>query len=222
MIRADALSLPFADSSFDAVITSELLDVVRDPVQVAIEMFRVLKPGGCFVSWVQNFYCIWHGQPEAWLRSVEERPSGLIYSCHWATLDPPQSTSFDFRLDPRHPAVQQAELTTDSANTTAEELLAELQMLQPALAQEVAVYHIEEFTAETAAAPFTAAGFVDVSVSPLDAEMCYRFAEEQSCNHLLPETMEQFSAQAANVLSLMDSSNFSTSWEMTVKGRRPA
>lgn len=89
------------------------------------------------------------------------------------------------------------------------------------MATEVALYRIAEFTAETAAAPFTAVGFAKVSVSPFDAEMCYRFMKEQSCNHQLPETMEQLSVQAANVLSRMDSVNFATAWEMTVKGRRP-
>lgn len=43
---ADALALPFADDSFDGVISASLLNVVNDPLALLREMARVCKPGG--------------------------------------------------------------------------------------------------------------------------------------------------------------------------------
>lgn len=45
-VHADALQLPFEDSSFDAVTISYGLRNVTDPGQALSEMLRVLKPGG--------------------------------------------------------------------------------------------------------------------------------------------------------------------------------
>jgi SAM-dependent methyltransferase len=41
-----ALSLPFADASFDTVISFEVLEHVTNPQQMVAEIQRVLKPGG--------------------------------------------------------------------------------------------------------------------------------------------------------------------------------
>lgn len=45
-IQANAFSLPFADSSFDSVVSTFVCCVVSNPQQAAKEMTRVLKPGG--------------------------------------------------------------------------------------------------------------------------------------------------------------------------------
>jgi SAM-dependent methyltransferase len=45
-LRGDALRLPFADASFDRVITSEVLEHVADDHRALAELFRVLRPGG--------------------------------------------------------------------------------------------------------------------------------------------------------------------------------
>lgn len=45
-VVADAVSLPFADQSFDKVIAMHMLYHVRDQPQAVAEMHRVLKPGG--------------------------------------------------------------------------------------------------------------------------------------------------------------------------------
>src|SRR3546814_7433894 len=42
----DARSLPFATTSIDAVTCYEVLEHVRDPVQVLVQIARVLSPGG--------------------------------------------------------------------------------------------------------------------------------------------------------------------------------
>ena len=48
---ADALNLPFDDSSFDVVICSHVYEHVPDPVQMFEEIHRVLRPGGiCYFS----------------------------------------------------------------------------------------------------------------------------------------------------------------------------
>jgi SAM-dependent methyltransferase len=46
-VFGDARRLPFAQSSFDAVLCSQVLEHVNQPGQVMAEIGRVLKPGGC-------------------------------------------------------------------------------------------------------------------------------------------------------------------------------
>jgi phosphatidylethanolamine/phosphatidyl-N-methylethanolamine N-methyltransferase len=46
LLEMDAQNLTFADGSFDIVYAPYLVSVVPDPVQVALEMRRVCKPGG--------------------------------------------------------------------------------------------------------------------------------------------------------------------------------
>ena len=45
----DALELPFADGSFDAVCSNELVEHVTDVPRTLLEMMRVLKDGGILV-----------------------------------------------------------------------------------------------------------------------------------------------------------------------------
>jgi len=45
-VHADARDLPFADSSFDAVLCSHVLEHIPEDVDVAREMKRVLRPDG--------------------------------------------------------------------------------------------------------------------------------------------------------------------------------
>jgi SAM-dependent methyltransferase len=56
---ADALDLPFADSSFDKVICSEVLEHIPDYRGVLLEIYRVLKPGGIFAASVPRFGPEW-------------------------------------------------------------------------------------------------------------------------------------------------------------------
>ena len=46
----DAMDLPFANDSFDAVTCLEALEFMRDPVGAVKEMARVLRPGGTLVA----------------------------------------------------------------------------------------------------------------------------------------------------------------------------
>ena len=45
-LRGDATRLPFADATFDTVVTSEVLEHIQDDVTAIKEFHRVLKPGG--------------------------------------------------------------------------------------------------------------------------------------------------------------------------------
>ena len=47
---ADAMSLPYADGSFDAVLIANALHIVPDPVKALNEIERVLRPGGLLIA----------------------------------------------------------------------------------------------------------------------------------------------------------------------------
>jgi len=57
----DALALPYADASFDAVSAMDFLEHVEDPARVVAECARVLKPNGLF------FFHTFNRNPLAWL-----------------------------------------------------------------------------------------------------------------------------------------------------------
>ena len=48
--RADAMDLPYADDSFDAVVISNALHIVPDPEKVLKEIDRVLRQGGLLIA----------------------------------------------------------------------------------------------------------------------------------------------------------------------------
>jgi SAM-dependent methyltransferase len=50
VLRGDARALPFADASFDLVLSGGLLEHFEDPRPVLAEMVRVLRPGGTFYA----------------------------------------------------------------------------------------------------------------------------------------------------------------------------
>jgi SAM-dependent methyltransferase len=67
VLRGDATMLPFADDSFDVVITSEVLEHIQDDVAAIAEMVRVLKPGGHFAATVPA----WFPEKINWMLSDE-------------------------------------------------------------------------------------------------------------------------------------------------------
>ena len=67
VMRGDATRLPFADGSFDVVITSEVLEHIQDDVSAIAEMVRVLKPGGSFAATVPA----WLPEKINWMLSDE-------------------------------------------------------------------------------------------------------------------------------------------------------
>jgi SAM-dependent methyltransferase len=49
-VLGDSRALPFADASFDVVLSGGLLEHFRDPAPVLREMARILRPGGLFYA----------------------------------------------------------------------------------------------------------------------------------------------------------------------------
>ena len=66
-LRGDATRLPFADSSFDRVITSEVLEHIESDTTAISEFARVLKPGGTFAATVPT----WLPEKINWMLSDE-------------------------------------------------------------------------------------------------------------------------------------------------------
>jgi len=56
---ANGLQLPFADSTFDVVICSEVLEHIEDYKAVLAEIDRVLKPSGIFAATVPAYFPEW-------------------------------------------------------------------------------------------------------------------------------------------------------------------
>lgn len=61
-VQADASHFPFKDGCFDAVVCSELLEHVPDPVAVLREAYRVLRENGALLICVPFLFHI-HGDP---------------------------------------------------------------------------------------------------------------------------------------------------------------
>ena len=66
-LRGDATRLPFADSIFDRVITSEVLEHIEADTTAINEFARVLKPGGTFAATVPT----WLPEKINWMLSDE-------------------------------------------------------------------------------------------------------------------------------------------------------
>jgi len=67
VMQGDATKLPFADASFDRVITSEVLEHIQDDVAAVSELVRVLKPGGTIAATVPT----WFPEKVNWMLSDE-------------------------------------------------------------------------------------------------------------------------------------------------------
>ena len=66
-LRGDATCLPFADDSFDRVITSEVLEHIQLDTAAIGELARVLKPGGTLAATVPT----WWPEKINWMLSDE-------------------------------------------------------------------------------------------------------------------------------------------------------
>ena len=66
-LQGDATRLPFADNSFDRVITSEVLEHIQADTAAITELARVLKPGGTFAATVPT----WLPEKINWMLSDE-------------------------------------------------------------------------------------------------------------------------------------------------------
>lgn len=91
----DAMKLPFEDNSFDRVIGQAFFILIDDKQKVLEEVFRVLKPGGCFCSLELN----WFRKPalleyqELVEKTCESMVPRMMLFEEWTTLN----TSLGFR-----------------------------------------------------------------------------------------------------------------------------
>ncbi|TSA53601.1 MAG: class I SAM-dependent methyltransferase [Actinobacteria bacterium] len=67
ILRGDATCLPFADNSFECIITSEVLEHIQNDVGALSELARVLKPGGTLAATVPS----WFPEKINWMLSDE-------------------------------------------------------------------------------------------------------------------------------------------------------
>lgn len=58
----DGMTIPFGDATFDSVLCTEVLEHAREPRRLALEIGRVLKPGG-YAFWTVPFVFPHHEQP---------------------------------------------------------------------------------------------------------------------------------------------------------------
>ena len=90
-ILADARQLPFANESFDVVISLDFLEHVTEPDQIISQISKVLKPGGLF------FY---HTFSQNWLAYLV-----VIKGVEWFVKNtPPQMHTYDLFIN--HKSVQ--------------------------------------------------------------------------------------------------------------------
>jgi ubiquinone/menaquinone biosynthesis C-methylase UbiE len=76
-VIGDAMHLPFAGDSFDAVFSQAVLEHVTDPQAAVDEMTRVLKPGGTFYAEVAFMQPV-HMAP---IHFFNHTPFGLAHIC---------------------------------------------------------------------------------------------------------------------------------------------
>ena len=62
LAAADAVRLPFKDSSFDLVMAADVIEHLEDDSAALAEFVRVLKPGGHFLFTVPAFPALWGPQ----------------------------------------------------------------------------------------------------------------------------------------------------------------
>jgi SAM-dependent methyltransferase len=85
-IVADAAALPFADASFEFILSTEMLEHVLDPVKVLAEMHRVLAPGGTLILTTRFVYQL-HDAPHDYWRYTRPNLERLFSDFSEVTIE---------------------------------------------------------------------------------------------------------------------------------------
>jgi SAM-dependent methyltransferase len=109
---SDAAAIPVPDASFDAVLSTEMLEHVPDPIAVVRELGRIVRPGGKLMltaplgsglhqtpdHFYGGFTPFWYERylGEAGFENVEATPNGGFFS-HYGQ----ESRRFSALIDPR-------------------------------------------------------------------------------------------------------------------------
>jgi SAM-dependent methyltransferase len=74
VVRGDATALPFPDATFDAVVTSEVLEHIPDDVGALAELRRVVRRGGLVAVTVPS----WFPEKVSWMLSDEYHAPAVV------------------------------------------------------------------------------------------------------------------------------------------------
>jgi len=85
-VQGDAYRLPFADESLDAIICSEMLEHVLDPIPILIEANRVLKAGGILLLCVPFLYRT-HAEPYDYARYTDYYWRATLSEQHFTHIE---------------------------------------------------------------------------------------------------------------------------------------
>lgn len=78
IIQGSVTDLPFANESFDIVLSADVISEVEDPSQALSEFSRVLKPGGVIVINVSAYQWLWSYHDDAVNTKYRYRRSELV------------------------------------------------------------------------------------------------------------------------------------------------
>jgi ubiquinone/menaquinone biosynthesis C-methylase UbiE len=79
IVNSTAEDLPFEDSSFDLVYSTNVLEHVKDPKKVISESIRVLKPGGYLQFVIPNYFSFWEGHYGIFWPCITNKFLGRLY-----------------------------------------------------------------------------------------------------------------------------------------------
>lgn len=107
--HGDAMALPFADASVDAVVASRLLMVLADPERALAEMYRILRRGGrCFIAeprpglWTRIPFAVMRiagGFTQARVHATDDGAwVALLASQAWACVDRSEDRRYRYAL----------------------------------------------------------------------------------------------------------------------------